>query len=173
MTVTDADRNDSIDFIISEWRRRRPDLDAGHLAIVGRVARLSVHMSNAVGKHLAEHGLAWDQFDLLITIYRWENEPNGIRPTDLYAECLLSSGSIAKRLQHAERDGYLVRRSDPDDGRATRVTLTKKGRAIVEKAIPGHGALSNALLSSLNNKERETLARLLRRLLVSLEQGKP
>lgn len=161
----------SIDQIIAGWGRRRPDLDASHLDVVGRIVRLSVHMRNAIEPALEEHGFSWELFDLLLTIYRWEADTKiGVRPTDLYAECLLSSGGTTARLRRAEQDGYIVRRQDPDDGRGARITLTAKGRTAIDKAIAQHFKLSRSLDQTLAAQERQTLTRLLRQLLVSLEQ---
>jgi DNA-binding MarR family transcriptional regulator len=161
---------DSIDQIIAGWGRRRPDLDASHLEIVGRIVRLSIHMRNAIEPGLEKAGFNWELFDLLLTIYRWEADSKlGVRPTDLYAECLLSSGGTTARLKRAELDGYIVRRPDPDDGRAARITLTTKGRHAVDKAIAKHFKLSRSLDQSLVTQERVALTRLLRQLLRALE----
>lgn len=163
--------NDSIDEIISGWRRRRPDLDAGHLDVVGRIIRLSVHMRSAIEPALQEQGFNWELFDLLLTIYRREADGTlGVRPTDLYAECLLSSGGLTARLRRAEQDGFIVRRQDPDDGRGARITLSAKGRNAVDKAIAQHFELSRSVDQTLTASERQTLTRLLRKLLVSVEQ---
>lgn len=162
---------DSIDHIIAGWGRRRPDLDASHLDIVGRIVRLSVHMRNAIEPSLEELGFSWELFDLLLTIYRWEADSKiGVRPTDLYAECLLSSGGTTARLRRAEQDGFILRRPDPDDGRGARITLTTKGRSAVDKAIAKHFKLSRSLDRTLAGQDRAVLAGLLRQLLSALEE---
>ncbi|MGM4888290.1 MarR family winged helix-turn-helix transcriptional regulator [Tardiphaga sp. 20_F10_N6_6] len=162
---------DSIDEIIAGWSRRRPDLDAGHLDVVGRIVRLSVHMRSAIEPALEEQGFNWELFDLLLTIYRREADSSiGDRPTDLYAECLLSSGGLTARLRRAEQDGFIVRRQDPEDGRGARITLTAKGRNSVDKAIAQHFKLSRSVDEVLTANERQTLTRLLRKLLISVEK---
>lgn len=163
--------NDSIDQIIAGWGRRRPDLDASHLDVIGRIVRLSVHMRGAIEPALEVQNLNWELFDLLLTIYRREADGSaGVRPTDLYEDCLLSSGGLTARLRRGEQDGYLVRRKDPDDGRSARITLTAKGRSAVEKAIGPHFKLSRSVDSALSENERKTLTRLLRKLLVAAEE---
>ena len=164
--------NDSIDKIIAGWGRRRPDLDASHLDTVGRIVRLSVHMRNAIEPALDELGFSWELFDLLLTIYRWEADTKiGVRPTDLYAECLLSSGGTTARLRRAEQDGYILRRQDPEDGRGTRITLTLKGRSAIDKTVAGHFKLSRSLDRTLAAPDRKTLTHILRQLLSSLERS--
>lgn len=53
----------------------------------------------------------------------------------------LTNGTLS-RLSHVarrlEKQGLLVRKPDPDDGRGTLAVLTDAGRARVEKAAPGH-----------------------------------
>lgn len=169
-TETKNAPQDSIDEIIAGWEVCRPDLDAHHLETVGRIVRLSLLMRDQIEKSLAQHGLAWDMFDLLLTIYRWEGGgAEGVRPTDLYAECLLSSGGMTARLRRAEEEGYILRRRDPSDGRGARITLTAKGRNTVKKLVPGHFAASHGLVDALSKSEKDKLADLLQRLLISLE----
>ncbi len=128
-------------------------------------------MRSAIEPALQEQGFNWELFDLLLTIYRREADGTlGVRPTDLYAECLLSSGGLTARLRRAEQDGFIVRRQDPDDGRGARITLSAKGRNAVDKAIAQHFELSRSVDQTLTASERQTLTRLLRKLLVSVEQ---
>lgn len=170
MTDVKNDLRDSIDEIVAGWEACRPDLDAHHLETVGRIVRLSLLMRDRIEKSLADHGLAWDMFDLLLTVYRWEGTGSpGVRPTDLYSECLLSSGGLTARLRRAEEEGYILRRRDPSDGRGARITLTAKGRNTVKKVVPGHFATSHQLVGALGASDRDRLADLLQRLVISLE----
>jgi DNA-binding MarR family transcriptional regulator len=62
-----------------------------------------------------------------------------------------------------------VRRPDPDDGRATRIALTKRGHTLAEKAMTEHSARAGAISDRLTTQEQEQLAGLLRKLLQSFE----
>ncbi|MGO4711357.1 MarR family winged helix-turn-helix transcriptional regulator [Bradyrhizobium sp. 2TAF24] len=54
--------------------------------------------------------------------------------------------------------------SDPEDGRRLLVRLTKAGQLAAEKALPNAIAISDATLSPLSPKDRETLLALLTKL---------
>lgn len=73
------------------------------------------------------------------------------------------------RIDRLVADGLARRHPDPDDRRGTRITLTSRGREAFESAAPAHLANEGRLLSALSPDEQRTLASLLRRLLVDLE----
>lgn len=58
------------------------------------------------------------------------------------SELATFSNGSASRLSHVagrlERRGYITRRADPEDGRATLATLTEAGWEKIEQVAPGH-----------------------------------
>lgn len=162
---------DAIDVFTAEWTRERPDLDFTYLATLGRILRVSAHLREAMDKWLEPFGLTWEMFDLLASLQRSGAE-SGLRPTDLYEACMLSSGATTNRIDRAEKLNYAVRRPDPDDGRATRIALTKRGRTLAEKAMTEHSARAGDISDHLTAREQEQLAQLMRKLLRSFETSK-
>lgn len=162
---------DAIDVFIAEWTRERPDLDFAYLATLGRILRLSAHLHEAMDKWLEPFGLTWEMFDLLATLRR-SGAANGLRPTDLYEACMLSSGATTNRIDRAEKQGYAMRRPDPQDGRATRIALTRSGGSLTQKAMTEHASRAGAIAGRLNAKEQRQLAQLLGKLLGSFETDK-
>ncbi len=112
--------SDAIDVFTAEWIRERPDLDFNYLATVGRVLRISAHLREKMDAWLAPFGLTWEMFDLLASLQR-SGERQGLRPTDLYHACMLSSSATTNRIDRAEKLGLVERKPDPTDGRASRV----------------------------------------------------
>jgi DNA-binding MarR family transcriptional regulator len=159
---------DTIDLFIAEWKQQRPDLDFDYLATLGRILRVSAHVRESMDNWLAPFGLTWEMFDLLASLQR-SGSKDGLRPTDLYQACMLSSGATTNRIDRAEKLNYAVRRPDPDDGRATRIALTKRGHTLAEKAMTEHSTRAGAISDRLTAKEQEQLAHLLRKLLQSFE----
>jgi DNA-binding MarR family transcriptional regulator len=164
----DDTQADTVDAFIAEWKRQRPDLDFDYLATLGRILRVSAHVRENMDRWLAPFGLSWEMFDLLASLQR-SGSKNGLRPTDLYESCMLSSGATTNRIDRAEKLNYAVRRPDPDDGRATRIALTKRGHTLAEKAMTEHSARAGAISDRLTVEEQEQLAALLRKLLQSFE----
>ena len=159
---------DTIDRFKQEWIVQRPDLDFDYLATIGRILRVSAHLRENMDAWLSPFGLSWEMFDLLVSLRR-SGGKNGMRPTDLYEACMLSSGATTNRVDRAEKLNYAVRRPDPDDGRATRIALTKRGHALAEKAMTEHSARAGEIADCLTAKEQEQLAFLLRKMLRSFE----
>ncbi len=62
----------------------------------------------------------------------------------------------------------MVRTPNESDGRGVHVDLTDEGRKLIDQALPDHVNAEQRLLAGLTPDQRESLADILRRLLVSL-----
>lgn len=164
--------DDAIDGFVAEWSRARPDLDFHYLATLGRVLRIAAHVRERMDGWLKPFGLTWEMFDLLASLQR-AGASTGLRPTALYEACMLSSGATTNRIDRAEKLKLAVRRPDPEDGRATRIALTRRGHALTEQAMTEHARRAQAIADSLTAREQETLEALLRKLLLALETAHP
>jgi DNA-binding MarR family transcriptional regulator len=162
--------DDHIDGIVAQWRSERPELDTAALALVGRLFRTAHLADLTLADGIAEHGLQTGWFNLLAALRR-AGFPYELRPTDLMAATMISSGGITKRLDRLVEVGLVTRRADANDRRSAPVRLTRKGRAVIDRAIEAHIANEERLLKPLNATERRTLDQLLRRLLVGLDGG--
>ena len=125
---------DSIETLVGEWRRERPDLDAAPFAIFGRIWRLTGNLLGDAEKWLAPIGLTFESFSLIVTLRR-SGAPYELNPTALYRESLLSSGAMTNRIDRVEALGLVKRLPDPNDRRGTIVRLTPKGVALADRAI--------------------------------------
>jgi DNA-binding MarR family transcriptional regulator len=86
---------------------------------------------------------------------------------------LVTSGAITQRLDRLEEKGLITRTRSDADGRAVVVTLTDSGREALDGALPDHLETERGLLAGLSEADREQLAALLRRFLVSLGRLPP
>jgi DNA-binding MarR family transcriptional regulator len=57
----------------------------------------------------------------------WDH-PEGVRSSDLAAAARITKQSMGATIDQLEAQGYVERVNDPDDARAKRVRLTKRGR---------------------------------------------
>ncbi|HZD73078.1 MAG TPA: MarR family transcriptional regulator [Actinomycetota bacterium] len=163
-----ATHQDHVDQILEEWSRQRPDLDVSPMGIIGRMSRLSRFLEHSIGEVLAGHGLNEPQFAVLAALRR-AGPPHCLSPTDLYNSLLVSSGAMTNRLRRLEVAGLVKRMPDPHDGRGLLVALTRKGQRVIDEAVDAHTANEHRLLAALTPADRETLAHLLRRLLLQFE----
>ena len=158
---------DSVDGVIAQWRRERPDLDASPIGIVGRVSRLSRALEQRLQPVFADHGLEAGWFDVLATLRR-AGPPYQLRAKEFSDALMLTSSGATKRLDRLEDAGYLRRVPDRTDRRGILIALTDEGRALVDRAIEDHLANEHQLLRALSKTEQRQLADLLRKLLLEL-----
>lgn len=59
----------------------------------------------------------------------------GTRLTDLAARSNMTLPAMSELVNELQRNGYLERRLDPDDRRARRITLTRKGRRFLVEGL--------------------------------------
>lgn len=159
---------DSIEGLLAEWRRERPDLDPSPFAIFGRVWRLTGNLLGDAERWLAPLGLTFESFSLIVTLRRC-GAPYELNPTALYRESILSSGAMTNRIDRVEAMGLVKRRPDPNDRRGTLVALTPKGRTLADRAIKLHFAALAEEFAVLTAAERKVLASLLSKLLAGVE----
>lgn len=72
--------------------------------------------------------------------------------------------SISRAVHRMLDEGYLERVPDPGDGRQAILTLTDRGRRLNEEILPLFEARERQLLAPLSDRERDTLDRLLGKL---------
>ncbi len=160
---------DETDGLLEAWSRERPDLDVAPLAVLSRVTRLARHLDRERRAAFAEHGLETYEFDVLSALRR-ASPPYELTPGQLVRQTLVGSGTTTNRLDRLESRGLIDRRPDEEDGRVRRVRLTDRGRDRVDAAVAGLLDRERRLLGALSGPDRETLARLLRAVLVTFDE---
>jgi DNA-binding MarR family transcriptional regulator len=158
---------DVVDRIVAAWREARPDLDPSPIGVVGRVSRTAVRLQRRLDEVFAQHGLQPGGFDVLATLRR-SGPPYRMSPSQLHRSLMIASGSMTARLDRLEQAGLVAREPDPNDRRALLVGLTPAGFEVIDRAVVDHLANEQRLLAVLDEEERETLAALLRKLLLHL-----
>ncbi|GAA3126615.1 MarR family transcriptional regulator [Streptomyces rameus] len=155
---------DSVDAIIEQWARVRPDLDTRAMEVFGRIFRLSRAMGDRMEKAYKPYGISRGEFDVLATLRR-SGEPYTLSPRELSAALMLTTGGMTGRLDKLERAGLLRRSPDPHDRRGLQVTLTEEGLRLIDEAVGAGLAEESAALATLNAEQAGQLAGLLRELL--------
>lgn len=86
---------------------------------------------------------------------------DGRTQLDLVKATHLKAPTISVALQKMERDGFVTRRPDEYDLRATRVFLTEKGKGLDNKIKKRIADEENVAVRGLTEFEKETLVKLL------------
>ena len=159
---------DEVDDLVAAWQAERPDLDVRPMQVLSRISRLARHLDRARRGAFAAHDLELWEFDVLSALRR-QGAPYELSPGALLRATLVTSGTMTNRIDRLEEAGLVRRRPDPQDKRGVLVTLTVAGAARVDAALADLLGAERALLSSLPESNRRTLADLLRTLLAPLD----
>ena len=82
---------------------------------------------------------------------------------------LVSKQNMTGMVARLEQLGLIARQGDPDDLRSSRLTLTRRGRAAVEKLRPAYDAWRRELAGDLAERDVAALTRTVDRLIERLQ----
>jgi DNA-binding MarR family transcriptional regulator len=159
---------DEVDRLVAAWQRERPDLDVRPLEVLSRVSRLARHLDRARREAFHEHDLQLWEFDVLSALRR-SGPPYRLSPGVLLTQTLVTSGTMTNRIDRLTERGLVRREPDPHDRRGVLVVLTDAGRDRVDAAFTDLLAGEQALLAGLTQRQRESLAGLLRDLVAPFD----
>lgn len=163
---------DTVDLVIEQWSRARPDLDISPMGVLGRLSRLSRIAEREQQALFAEFGLQPGEFDLLATMRR-AGAPGGLTAGALARSAMKTSGAITNRVDHLVAKGYATREVDPANRRTVLIALTPAGHRLTDKAVVAHVENERRILAALGERQQGDLAGLLRELLISLDDTPP
>lgn len=138
------------------------------MGVIGRLNEASSLIArDRLAPVFARFGLQSGEFDVLATLRR-SGKPYALTPTELYEATMVTSGAMTARLDRLEKAGLTQRAPHPSDRRGVVVQLTATGRELIDEALTAHVANEHEILVGLTRDDRETLARLLEKLIGSL-----
>ncbi len=160
---------DWIDQLRIDWGREYPQLDVATLPPLVRLARLAVLIEAFQQEVLEPFELTPSDYSVLAALRR-AGEPYELSPSGLYSRLERSSGGMTKMLKRLAERGFLRRAPDPDDGRASRIRLTRSGIAVQERVFNAFLSASEDLLAPLPREKLREVDGSLRGLLGAFEK---
>lgn len=164
-----AGLEDHVDRLVREWSAERPDLDVAPIAVVYRVTRLAAAWNNEIDRVFAKAGITSTDFAVLANLRR-AGVPFQLSQRQIMNALRLTSGTISIRIDKLVERTLVERQPDPNDARASLVTLTAKGGDLFDAVAPEHLANEARLVAALSTDDQQLLGRLLRTLLIEIEQ---
>jgi DNA-binding MarR family transcriptional regulator len=163
--MTEHPPEDTVDRLIADWQRERPELETEAPAVLMRLILVAQHVIHPAGEGaIARHGIQQGEFDVLASLRRI-GPPYTRRPSDLSSELMRSRAGMTKRLDNLEAAGLIERTLSTEDRRSFQVALTEKGLAVVDAALGDLSEALNALLTRLTETQRRQLDQALRALM--------
>ncbi|MFD7257699.1 MarR family winged helix-turn-helix transcriptional regulator [Streptomyces sp. NPDC059874] len=163
---------DHVARIQAEWARERPDVDVSPQAVIGRLHRLGLLLTEQLCLVYRRYGLSEGEFDVLATLRR-AGEPFERAPGELAAHTMVTTGAMSKRIDRLEDGGLVTRRRSAADGRGRVVALTPAGRELIDRAFTEHMRNEHRLLEDLEPGEAAQLERILAGWLAKVEPPAP
>ncbi len=110
------------------------------------------------------------RFDLMAQL---ERNPGGLKMSELSQRLMVTGGNVTGITDQLEKEGLVVRASDPSDRRAYTVKLTADGRSVFARMAAVHAQWVIELFGGLNAAEKEQVYRLLAKLKLGLLKSGP
>ncbi|MEN8136702.1 MAG: MarR family transcriptional regulator [Thermodesulfobacteriota bacterium] len=107
-------------------------------------------MTNFAEKLLKPYDLTLEQFHLLKNI----DIDSGISQRQLGEAANKTPANMTRMLDRMEVKSLVVRRADPDDRRASLVSLTGKGKALIEEVFGEFNSYSDGMLLGIAEGEQ-------------------
>ena len=137
------------------------DIDFQAMAVTSNLFRAASAVRNHLERSvLAAHDLSWSAFVVLWVVWIWEN----IETREIATEAGFSKATLTGVLNTLEKRGYSTRKRSKDDGRLVIVSMTAKGRKLMEQLFPLFNQQEQFVASALNAKSQPIVADGLRKI---------
>ena len=123
--------------------------------------RLSV-LSNTISRSIA----AMYEAEFGLSVWQWRvmavlGEHSGLTARGVTARTAMDKVAVSRAVSALEQMGHLKRKNDVEDGRASRLHLTRSGKRTYDKIMPRAAAYEQDLLASLSARDQAALTRVL------------
>jgi DNA-binding MarR family transcriptional regulator len=132
------------------------------IAVVTNLYRVTQGLRNKMEREvLSEFGLSWTSFSLLYDL--WVR--NSMETKELAKSSGVSKATVSNITNTLERKELCYRSRDSRDRRITYLTITEKGKEVMEKLYPPFHEGEVQIVSSLNQEQKQVMSGLLRKII--------
>ena len=124
---------------------------------VVRLEKASLKITNFTVHYLSKHNLTFNQFKVLEVLYH----VGDLNVGSITKLTMSTPGNITVVVKNLKRDGWITSIKDPNDSRASILSITQKGKDIIEEVFPNHAKNLTKALEVLSDDELDTLYDLL------------
>ncbi|MGM1047543.1 MAG: MarR family winged helix-turn-helix transcriptional regulator [Bacillota bacterium] len=122
-----------------------------------RLIRFTNQSNQMSNEFLKRFDLTTAQFDVLAQIHVYQP----LTQIELAEKVTVTQGGISRMLARLEKEGYIARKQE---WKTKTISLTEKGTAILEEAMPAQLAFQSSFFDDiLNEEEKKTLYSLMTR----------
>lgn len=162
---------DLVDLLNDDLRATNMELRPEY-ELAERAARLGILLEDALAACVARWGLSKAEYAVLRAL-RGAGPPYELRPTDIKARILLTSGGVSGVLNRLEKAGLAEREPDAADGRSSWVRLTPSGVELAEAAMRAFADVQVDMFRAVPSDLARDLADKLRQVLLAFGDREP
>lgn len=104
-------------------------------------------------------GLTNSQFAVLEVLY----SKGDLKICEIIEKILTTSGNVTVVIKNLEKDGLVSKHTDPNDKRSILISITDKGKKIMDDIFPNHVDNINDIFSILTIEEKLELKKILKK----------
>jgi DNA-binding MarR family transcriptional regulator len=133
--------------------------------LVAGVIQLANLLTRSLAPVFEKTGVTPQQWAILAAIDRAEGP---VSLASLARTMLVSKQNMTGMIVRVEQAGLVERSDDPEDLRSSRLVLTRRGRAAIEKLRPAYESWRAAIAGDLSERDLATAARTIETLIENL-----
>jgi len=126
------------------------DLNLKTLIALSRATN-SVHRREY--KTIKEGGLTVSQFSVLEVLYH----KGALKVQEIIEKTLSTGGNMTVVIENLVKDDLVMRFKDPEDKRVNLISITNKGKALIDSIFPSHIENINEIFNVLTEEEKKSL----------------
>ncbi len=127
-----------------------------------RITKIAREVGKFAAITLRADGIGTGEFDVLHLI----RKNPGITQKEIVSSLALDKGAVARQITRMEAKGYVMRKSNPSDGRSQLLYATQKADSLKNSKAHVETLFYSWLLEELSEEERTVFSSLLERLYV-------
>lgn len=108
---------------------------------------------------MKDGGLTPSQFAVLEVLYN----KGDLKICEIIEKILTTSGNVTVVIKNLEKDGLVKKHADPNDKRSILISITDKGKKIMDDIFPNHVDNINNIFSVLTIEEKLELKKILKK----------
>ena len=120
----------------------------------------------AAERMLSKTGVHRNQHMLLMHLYHSKDAPS---QKEIANRFNISPAAVAVSLKKLENEGYILRNASENDNRYNQITITDKGKGVVDMTKEILDGLDERSFGNLSDDEKSTLATLLDKIISNLK----
>ncbi|GAB3700613.1 MarR family transcriptional regulator [Corynebacterium nasicanis] len=111
-------------------------------------------------------------YDYFALTQLWQSPEHTLRMSELAAACEMTLSHLSRVITRLEKQDFVRRLPDPDDGRSTLAELTSAGLALFEQAAPGHvSEVRRLIFDNLEPEEQKQFGEAMSKIVAAMGHG--